>query len=628
MATTVDELIVRIKADTRQLERSLGNIRQRTDAAFNETRGRRFQNTLRGVGNAAKIAAVSVGAIAAVKVAQTGAEFEQLKLSLQSVFGSAAAGQQAFDRITKFAQESPFQIKDLTKAFIQLKAAGIEPTEEMLSTFADASSVAVDSLGAFQAMVRITQRSTGGGLGLEELEQIADRGIPVYEILAERIGVTRQGISEMGQTAEGARKIMEELTAGMAERFGGTVALKMDSLNQKLSNMSDNFDSLAATIFEEGGIGDGFKFIVDQISSAVKELDIFIRMRASGMGRDFVTAGSTQERLDIARAELEATPLRFGGNNRNVNDRRTFLKALITTLEEQVDTEKKAATAAAESAAQTERNTRAAIRQQAAQEKLKTLREEEIENLATILQSTVTPAEALQKQMSALNAELALIAYLGAEASTFTEEELREALKRLGDELNEVNQKSSELAETLQDKLLSAVVENVNGFTNDFVMALINGESALESFKNFAKQMVSQIISAFMQMLVINKIIDAIGTGIAGVSGGTYNSQTQTIDFGASGGAMRRGQPYIVGERGPELFIPHTAGTLRNGNDTRSMGGGGIVINQSINLTTGVAATVREEVTRMMPTISEVTKASVLEAASRGGRFQKGLMGA
>ena len=308
MATTVDELIVRIKADTRQLERSLGNIRQRTDAAFNETRGRRFQNTLRGVGNAAKIAAVSVGAIAAVKVAQTGAEFEQLKLSLQSVFGSAAAGQQAFDRITKFAQESPFQIKDLTKAFIQLKAAGIEPTEEMLSTFADASSVAVDSLGAFQAMVRITQRSTGGGLGLEELEQIADRGIPVYEILAERIGRTRQQLSEMGQTAEGARKIMEELTAGMAERFGGTVALKMESLTQKVSNLNDNFDILANTIFEDSGIGAGFKFIVDQISAAVKELDLFIRMQATGMGKDFVTAGSTQERLDIAQAELDATP--------------------------------------------------------------------------------------------------------------------------------------------------------------------------------------------------------------------------------------------------------------------------------------------------------------------------------
>ena len=626
MATTVDELIVRIKADTRQLERSLGNIRQRTDAAFNETRGRRFQNTLRGVGNAAKIAAVSVGAIAAVKVAQTGAEFEQLKLSLQSVFGSAAAGQQAFDRITQFAQESPFQIQDLTKAFIQLKAAGIEPTQEMLSTFADASSVAVDSLGAFQAMVRITQRSTGGGLGLEELEQIADRGIPVYEILAERIGVTRQGISEMGQTAEGARKIMEELTAGMAERFGGTVAIKMDSLNQKLSNMSDNFDTLADTIFEDGGIGEGFKFIVDQISAAVKELDLFIKMQASGMGRDFVTAGSTQERLDIAQAELDATPPeRTRGNT--VGKRRQFLRGLIDTLKEQITTEKAAATAAAESAAQTERNTQAAIRQQAAQENLKTLREEEIENLATILQSTVTPAEALQKQMSALNAELALIAYLGAEASTFTEEELREALKRLGDELNEVNQKSSELAETLQDKLLSAVVENVNGFTNDFVMALVNGESALESFKNFAKQMVSQIISAFLQMLVINQIIDAVGTAIAGISGGTYDPATQRI-LRASGGAMRSGQPYVVGERGPELFIPHTAGTLRNANDTRSMGGGGIVINQSINLTTGVAATVREEVTRMMPTISEVTKASVLEAASRGGRFQKGLMGA
>ena len=65
----------------------------------------------------------------------------------------------------------------------------------MLDTFAGAASVTTDSLGAFQALVRITQRSMGGGLGLEELEQLAQRGIPVYEILAQKIGVTRTQIA-------------------------------------------------------------------------------------------------------------------------------------------------------------------------------------------------------------------------------------------------------------------------------------------------------------------------------------------------------------------------------------------------------------------------------------------------
>ena len=53
-----------------------------------------------------------------------------------------------------------------------------------------------------------------------------------------------------------------------------------------------------------------------------------------------------------------------------------------------------------------------------------------------------------------------------------------------------------------------------------------------------------------------------------------------------------------------------------------------VVINQSLNFSTGVVPTVRAEVTRMLPQISDVTKASVLEAASRGGSFQRGLVGA
>jgi len=41
-----------------------------------------------------------------------------------------------------------------------------------------------------------------------------------------------------------------------------------------------------------------------------------------------------------------------------------------------------------------------------------------------------------------------------------------------------------------------------------------------------------------------------------------------------------------------------------------------------------VVPTVRAEVQRMLPQISEVTKSSVLEATRRGGNYRKGLLGA
>ena len=57
------------------------------------------------------------------------------------------------------------------------------------------------------------------------------------------------------------------------------------------------------------------------------------------------------------------------------------------------------------------------------------------------------------------------------------------------------------------------------------------------------------------------------------------------------------------------------------------MGGQSIVVNQSLNFSTGVVPTVRAEITKMMPQINDATKAAVLEAAARGGAYRRGLLG-
>jgi hypothetical protein len=82
----------------------------------------------------------------------------------------------------------------------------------------------------------------------------------------------------------------------------------------------------------------------------------------------------------------------------------------------------------------------------------------------------------------------------------------------------------------------------------------------------------------------------------------------------------------LVGERGPELFVPHSAGSIMNNADTRSaMGGGGISVVQNISFSTGVVPTVKAEITKMLPQIADVSKAAVLEANMRGGSFRRGM---
>jgi hypothetical protein len=51
------------------------------------------------------------------------------------------------------------------------------------------------------------------------------------------------------------------------------------------------------------------------------------------------------------------------------------------------------------------------------------------------------------------------------------------------------------------------------------------------------------------------------------------------------------------------------------------MGGGGVTVNQTINLSTGVSDTVRAEVLNMLPQIQNATTAAVLDTRRRGGGF-------
>ena len=48
----------------------------------------------------------------------------------------------------------------------------------------------------------------------------------------------------------------------------------------------------------------------------------------------------------------------------------------------------------------------------------------------------------------------------------------------------------------------------------------------------------------------------------------------------AMGGAVSPGQPYLVGERGPEMFVPTSAGSIA----ANGSGGGGRDVNVAINV--------------------------------------------
>jgi len=202
-----------------------------------------------------------------------------------------------------------------------------------------------------------------------------------------------------------------------------------------------------------------------------------------------------------------------------------------------------------------------------------------------------------------------------------------EAAEKLSNFFGEGEKDAFVFSDALEDALTASSL----AIADEFVQALRGGEDAMESFKNLALRIVDQVVAAFIQMSIIDPIIDNI---FSKFGDDTPAPETSSAGGGAvglaGGGAMHSRMPKLVGERGPELFVPHASGTLLNNMNTRNALGGGqtVVVNQSVNFATGVQATVRNEVLQLMPQIADATKSAVSESAERNLRFRGALQGA
>lgn len=228
-------------------QRALSNVSQRLS---NLNKG------LLGVNRVAGLAATALGAIGGAgvvsNIVRTTARFEDLRTTLATVTGGAREGAQAFDFISKFSTQTQFGVEELTQTFIKLKASGIEPTSELLTLFTDAAAVTTDQLGSLQAITDLFSRTTAGGLGLEELNRLADRGIPVFDILQEKLGRNRLQLSDLGKTAEGANLILTALSDGIRERFGGATENRINNVSTQFSNLQIAIANAADAIGSQG----------------------------------------------------------------------------------------------------------------------------------------------------------------------------------------------------------------------------------------------------------------------------------------------------------------------------------------------------------------------------------------
>ena len=235
---TLGDLVVKIGANTFDFNKKLGHM-QRTMRAMTgniEAMGRSMTRSL-------TLPIVGVGA-AAIKSA---ADLESLEVSFISLTGSAEGAAAMMKNLNEFAAKTPFQVESIANAARQLVASGTEISEvnnqlQFLGDIAATSGSSIEEIAAIFAKV-----NAKGKVELENLNQLAERGIPIFKMLSEATGLPAD---KLGAGRVTVQQFNETLKA-MAQD-GGFAAGAMERLSQtsagQLSTAFDNAKQALASL--------------------------------------------------------------------------------------------------------------------------------------------------------------------------------------------------------------------------------------------------------------------------------------------------------------------------------------------------------------------------------------------
>ena len=181
--------------------------------------------------------------------------------------------------------------------------------------------------------------------------------------------------------------------------------------------------------------------------------------------------------------------------------------------------------------------------------------------------------------------------------------------------LAELQSKMVELS-PMTEALQSAVSSMSQSLSNSFADMLTSGKMNMDSLKDIFRGFVKMMIAKAIELFIVNKLLNMVfaSTGMPALPVGSFGAK-------ASGGTVQAKQPYMVGERGPELFVPSSAGTVMNNSNSKGSSGMATIINQTINVSAGVSQTVRAEMMSLLPKFKQDTMLAVVDAKRRGGSY-------
>ncbi|WP_236662050.1 tape measure protein [Aeromonas jandaei] len=230
---------------------------------------------------------------------QTGDQAERLDVQLKAVMGSIAGGKEASAWIQDFAKNTPLQLSEVTQVFVRLKAFGIDPMAGAMQGIVDQ---AFKLGGGFEEVQGISlalgQAWAKQKLQGEEILQLIERGVPVWQMLEQVTGKNTAELQKLSEAGKLGRETISALMNEIAAQSRGAAADNMSLLSGLISNAQDNLAKFYRMVAESGALA----WLKSQLANLNAEFEAMARDGrlqewAQRLSDGFITMGETLKAL-------------------------------------------------------------------------------------------------------------------------------------------------------------------------------------------------------------------------------------------------------------------------------------------------------------------------------------------
>lgn len=550
MAVEVERLVAVLEARMDKYEKALKKAGGDTDRTFTkiERRGKEME---------AKLAALGKNVFAGFAAGVGAAGFERLiDASARIQNGLKAAGLEGerlktvYDALFSSAQRNAAPIEALAGLYgrVSMVQKELGVSSEQLLDFTDKVALALRVSGqsageSSGALLQLTQALGSGTVRAEEFNSILEGALPIAQAVA-------AGLDRAGGSVAALRKLVNEGKVSSAEFFAAfergsailqeKVATAQDTVSGGMVRLQNTLIDTAGRIDHATGLSSGLAVVLGDLAGKVQAVGTAFEEASGGwVGEFFRQIGAGLAQLEQWKADFRAgIGLSGPGGLDDFLNGTNLLKGEIGFA-----SNSPASRLGADIPLPGKQGPTFGV---------------------NTTQPTTKPA------FSGLDLSLAqdpVVAALPAISKGL--DRVRVSAAQAGGAIAGAATSTAQLGEELK-----TAEEMTQSFAATFLADMRQGKSAADAFVDAIGNVAEQLAN-----LAISNTISGLFGGIklGGASGAAKSAAAAGAGlFGrASGGPVSRGQAYLVGERGPEVLVPGSAGVvIPNG---RSLRGGEVI---------------------------------------------------